>query len=51
VDNRPTVLIADMIAKAPPDGHTLLVTGSAHWIGPLVERLAKALKTAGVGVQ
>jgi tripartite-type tricarboxylate transporter receptor subunit TctC len=38
VDNRPTVLIADMVAKAPPDGHTLLVTGSAHWIGPLVEK-------------
>jgi tripartite-type tricarboxylate transporter receptor subunit TctC len=38
VDNRPTVLIADIVAKAPPDGHTLLVTGSAHWIGPLVEK-------------
>ena len=38
VDNRPTVLIADLVAKAPPDGHTLLVTGSAHWIGPLVEK-------------
>ncbi|HYC44530.1 MAG TPA: tripartite tricarboxylate transporter substrate-binding protein [Burkholderiales bacterium] len=39
VDNRPTVLIADLVAKAPPDGHTLLVTGSAHWIGPLVEKV------------
>jgi tripartite-type tricarboxylate transporter receptor subunit TctC len=38
VDNRPTILIADIVAKAPPDGHTLLVTGSAHWIGPLVEK-------------
>ncbi len=38
VDNRPTVLIADLVAKAAPDGHTLLVTGSAHWIGPLVEK-------------
>ncbi|MEA3155906.1 MAG: hypothetical protein QOK44_3495 [Betaproteobacteria bacterium] len=38
VDNRPTVLIADIVAKAPPDGHTLLVTGSAHWIGPLLEK-------------
>src|SRR5215203_5718296 len=38
VDNRPTVLIADLVAKAPPDGHTLLVTGSAHWIGPLIEK-------------
>jgi tripartite-type tricarboxylate transporter receptor subunit TctC len=40
VDNRPTVLIADLAAKAPPDGYTLLVTGSAHWIGPLIDRTA-----------
>jgi tripartite-type tricarboxylate transporter receptor subunit TctC len=39
VDNRATVLIADIVAKAPPDGHTLLVTGSAHWIGPLIEKV------------
>jgi tripartite-type tricarboxylate transporter receptor subunit TctC len=39
VDNRPTVLLADIVAKAPPDGHTLLVTGSAHWIGPLLEKV------------
>ena len=39
VDNRPTILIADIVAKAPPDGYTLLVTGSAHWIGPLVDKV------------
>jgi tripartite-type tricarboxylate transporter receptor subunit TctC len=38
VDNRPTVLIADLAAKAAPDGYTLLVTGSAHWIGPLIDK-------------
>jgi tripartite-type tricarboxylate transporter receptor subunit TctC len=38
VDNRPTILIADIVAKSPPDGHTLLVTGSAHWIGPLFDK-------------
>lgn len=38
VDNRPTVLIADIVAKAPPDGHTLLVIGGAHWIAPLLEK-------------
>jgi tripartite-type tricarboxylate transporter receptor subunit TctC len=37
VDNRPTVLIGEIVAKAPPDGYTLLVSGSPHWIGPLVE--------------
>ncbi len=39
VDNRPTVLIADVVAKSPPDGYTLLLTGSAHWIGPLVDKV------------
>ena len=39
VDNRPTVLIADIVAKSPPDGYTLLLSGSAHWIGPLVEKV------------
>lgn len=39
VDNRPTIVIADIVAKSPPDGYTLLVTGSAHWIGPLLEKV------------
>ena len=39
VDNRPTVLIADIVAKAPADGYTLLISGSAHWIGPLVDKV------------
>src|SRR4051812_12721539 len=39
VDNRATVLIADIVARAPPDGHTLLVTGSAHWLAPLFEKV------------
>lgn len=38
VDNRPAILTADIVAKSPPDGYTLLVTGSVHWIGPLVEK-------------
>lgn len=40
VDNRPTALLADLVSKAPPDGYTLLVTGSAHWIGPLLEKVS-----------
>lgn len=39
VDNRATILIADIVAKAPADGYTLLVTGSAHWIGPLLNKV------------
>jgi tripartite-type tricarboxylate transporter receptor subunit TctC len=38
VDNRATILIADIVAKSPPDGYTLLVSGSAHWIGPLIDK-------------
>lgn len=39
VENRATILIADIVAKSPPDGYTLLVTGSAHWIGPLLDKV------------
>lgn len=39
VDNRATVLIADIVRQAPADGYTLLVTGSAHWIGPLLNKV------------
>ncbi len=38
VDNRSTILTADIVARAPPDGYTLLVSGSPHWIGPLIEK-------------
>jgi tripartite-type tricarboxylate transporter receptor subunit TctC len=39
VDNRPTALIADIVAKSPPDGYTLLLSGSAHWLGPLFDKV------------
>ena len=39
VDNRPTVLGPEIVAKSPADGYTVLLTGSAHWIGPLVEKV------------
>lgn len=39
VDNRATILIADVVREAPPDGYTLLISGSAHWIGPLVRKV------------
>ena len=40
VDNRPAILAPEIVAKAAPDGYTVLVAGSTHWIGPLVEKVA-----------
>src|SRR5262245_29137354 len=38
VDNRPTgVIPPEIVSKAPPDGYTLLVSGSNFWIGPLLQ--------------
>ena len=40
VDNRPIGTIAgQLVFKAPPDGYTLLVTGSSFWIGPLLQKV------------
>jgi tripartite-type tricarboxylate transporter receptor subunit TctC len=40
VDNRPTVLAPELVAKAPADGYSLLLNGSSHWIGPFVEKVS-----------
>jgi tripartite-type tricarboxylate transporter receptor subunit TctC len=39
IDNRPSgVIPGETVAKAPPDGYTLLVLGSTLWIGPLLQK-------------
>ena len=38
VDNRPSGIIpGELVARASPDGYTLLVTGNSLWIGPLLQ--------------
>jgi tripartite-type tricarboxylate transporter receptor subunit TctC len=37
IDNRNAVAGGEMVAKGPPDGHTLLLFGSTLWIGPLLQ--------------
>ena len=39
VDNRTAMLSAEAVSKAPPDGYTLLITGSSFWIGPLLQKV------------
>src|SRR5687768_15873249 len=36
VDNRTAIVAVETAAKAPPDGYTLLVNGSAFWLMPLL---------------
>ncbi len=39
VDNRGDSVSQEIVAKAPPDGYTLLVTGSGFWVDPLLQKL------------
>jgi len=37
VENRPTgIVVGEIVAKATPNGHTLLVTGSSFWLAPFL---------------
>src|SRR4051794_19573502 len=39
VDNRPNGIIPpDIVAKAPPNGYTLLVYNNGFWLGPLTQK-------------
>jgi tripartite-type tricarboxylate transporter receptor subunit TctC len=37
VDNRPAGLVGELVAKAPPDGYTLMAIGSVLWLTPLLQ--------------
>jgi tripartite-type tricarboxylate transporter receptor subunit TctC len=34
IDNRTGLVSAETVAKAPPDGYTVLLTGSSFWVSP-----------------
>jgi tripartite-type tricarboxylate transporter receptor subunit TctC len=38
VDNRPSNLVAEIAAKAQPDGHNMLIIGGSLWIAPLLQK-------------
>ena len=40
VDNRPAVVVGELVAKAPADGYTLLVIGSVLWLTPFLQENA-----------
>ena len=56
VESRPTAIIgAEIVSKAPPDGHTLLVGANSFLVGSLLQSLPydrnkwrKVIKEAGI---
>jgi tripartite-type tricarboxylate transporter receptor subunit TctC len=40
VENRAANILPESVAKAPPDGYTLMVTAGVLWTAPLLERTA-----------
>ena len=38
VENRTIVQAIDVVSNAPPDGHTMLVSGGSLWITPLLQK-------------
>ncbi len=48
VDNRPILLTGELVAKAQPDGHTLLVAGGSLWINPMLLKMDKVIKDVGI---
>ena len=37
VDNRPTTVVPELVAKAAPDGYTLATIGSSLWLAPYLQ--------------
>src|SRR3990172_10084006 len=45
IENRPTLVITDIVAQATPDGYTAVVNGMDVWLGPLTRKTSyNALK-------
>src|SRR4051794_38377218 len=40
VDSRGDRIAQEIVAKAPPDGYTLHVTGTGFWVEPLLRKLS-----------
>src|SRR4051812_47742544 len=40
VDNRPSSLLGEFVARATPDGYTILAAGGTFMIGPLLQKAA-----------
>jgi tripartite-type tricarboxylate transporter receptor subunit TctC len=40
VDNRGPLIAMEAVAKAAPDGYTLLVAGNPHWLLPLMRKMS-----------
>src|SRR5258706_10290528 len=40
VDNRPAVIASEVVAKAAPDGYTVLVYANAFWTAPLLQSVS-----------
>jgi len=40
VENRPSILVAELGAKAAPDGYTLIIQGGSLWINPLLQKVS-----------
>ena len=44
IDNRTNIVLAETVAKAPPDGYTMLLVGDVLWVGPLLSGKTDTMK-------